>query len=459
MSTAIPFQVVNPATGETGARLPFIDEIALTAAITDAQAAQRSWRGVSVAERAAALRRVAQLHRDQLEDLARTAVREMGKPISQARAEVEFSADIYDYYAGEAGKLLAEDVIGLQSGTGSAVLRKHPLGVIVGIMPWNFPYYQVARFAAPSLAAGNAVLLKPAPQCPESAFKIQQIFAEAGFPNAVFTTIFATEEQITEVIADPRIAGVSFTGSERAGAVVGRLAGGAVKKSVLELGGSDPFLVLDVAELSAAVDAAVEARLDNSGQSCNGAKRIIVLDRHFDEFTELFVGKLAAVTPGDPMSEETVLGPLSSERAAQNLESQVRRALDAGAKALLPSSRDGAFHTCGVLADVDESNPIHREELFGPVAIVYRAADEADAVRIANDTPFGLGSYVFTDDPVQADRVADALDTGMVYVNGVGLDAVELPFGGTKRSGVGRELGSLGIREFVNYKLVRTATG
>ncbi|ODR24706.1 NAD-dependent succinate-semialdehyde dehydrogenase [Mycolicibacterium porcinum] len=459
MSTANPFQVVNPATGETGERLPFIDEAALAVAIADAQAAQRSWRGISVAERAAVLRRVAQRHRDQLEDLARTAVREMGKPIGQARAEVEFSADIYDYYAGGAEKFLAEDVIDLQSGAGSAVMRKHPLGVILGIMPWNFPYYQVARFAAPSLAAGNAVLLKPAPQCPESALKIHRIFTEAALPDAVFTTIFATEEQIAAAIADPRIAGVSFTGSERAGATVGRLAGGAVKKSVLELGGSDPFLVLDVATLSAAVDAAVEARLDNSGQSCNGAKRIIVLDRHFDEFIEHFVGKLAAVTPGDPMSEETVLGPLSSERAAQNLESQVRRALEAGAKALLPSTRDGAFHTCGVLTDVDESNPIHHEELFGPVAIVYRAADEAQAVRIANDTPFGLGAYVFTDDPAQADRVADALDAGMVYVNGVGLDAVELPFGGTKRSGVGRELGSLGIREFVNYKLVRAASG
>ncbi|MGW4097267.1 NAD-dependent succinate-semialdehyde dehydrogenase [Mycobacterium sp. NPDC004974] len=458
MSTSIPFQVINPATGETGEQRPFIDAAALAGVIADAQAAQRSWRNISLAERTTALKRVAELHREQLDDLARTAVREMGKPISQARAEVEFSADIYDYYAGAAEAFLAEDSIDLQSGTGSAVLRKQPLGVILGIMPWNFPYYQVARFAAPSLAAGNAVLLKPAPQCPESALKIQRIFTEAGFPEAVFTTIFAAEEQIAETIADPRVAGVSFTGSERAGAVVGRLAGGAVKKSVLELGGSDPFLVLDVASLSAAVEAAAEARLDNGGQSCNGAKRIIILDRHFDEFVELFVGKLAEVAPGDPMSEETVLGPLSSERAAKNLESQVRRAVDAGAKALLPSSRQGAFHTCGVLADVAEDNPIHHEELFGPVAIVYRAADEAHAVRIANDTPFGLGSYVFTDDAAQADRVADALDTGMVYVNGVGLDAVELPFGGTKRSGVGRELGSLGIREFVNYKLVRAAS-
>ena len=456
MLSAVPFQVVNPATGETGAPRPFASPAELDGAVSAAHAAQKPWAAISLGERTAVLRRVAQFHRDRLDELAATAVREMGKPITQARAEVEFSADIYDYYADNAEGMLVDESIELEDGDGSAIIRKQAIGVVLGIMPWNFPYYQVARFAAPSLAVGNTVLLKPAPQCLESSQGISDAFAAAMTPEGVFARILASEAELGRVIEDPRVAGVSFTGSERAGAVVGRLAGGAVKKVVLELGGSDPFLVLDATDLSASVDAAVEARLDNTGQSCNGAKRIIVVDGVYDAFVERFVDKLSATTPGDPMDEQTIIGPLSSVRAAEILESQVNRAIEAGATALLRSARDGAYYTCGVLADVTASNPVHREELFGPVAIVYRAADEGEAVRIANDTPYGLGSYVFTGDSAQADRVADALDAGMVYVNGVGLDAANLPFGGTKRSGSGRELGSLGIREFINHKLIRS---
>lgn len=455
MSSAVPFQVVNPATGEAGVPQPFASAAELDVAISTAQAAQKPWAGRPLGERTAVLRQVAQFHRDRLDELAETAVREMGKPIAQARAEVQFSADIYDYYADNAEGMLVDEPIELEDGDGTAIIRKQAVGVVLGIMPWNFPYYQVARFAAPSLAVGNTVLLKPAPQCLESSKKIGDAFAAAMTPDGVFSRILASETELAGVIEDPRVAGVSFTGSERAGAVVGRLAGGSVKKVVLELGGSDPFLVLDATDLAAAVDAAVEARLDNTGQSCNGAKRIIVVDGVYDDFVDRFVNKLAAVTPGDPMDEQTTLGPLSSVRAAEILESQVNRAIEAGATALLKGSRDGAYHTCGVLADVAAGNPVHREELFGPVAIVYRAADENEAVEIANDTPYGLGSYVFTGDLEQANRVANALETGMVYVNGVGLDAANLPFGGTKRSGSGRELGSLGIREFINYKLIR----
>jgi succinate-semialdehyde dehydrogenase / glutarate-semialdehyde dehydrogenase len=456
MPSPIPFQVVNPATGEMGEQYAFLTGSELDDVITDAHVAQQDWRQGSLGDRAAVLKRVAQWHRDNLDDLAATAVREMGKPVVQARAEVEFSADIYDYYAENAESLLADEPISMQQGEGDAVIAKRPLGVVMGIMPWNFPYYQIARFAAPCLVVGNTVLLKPAPQCPDSSRLVQRAFRESGAADGVFTVIFAAEDAVATAISDPLVRGVSFTGSERAGAIVGRLAGAAVKKAVLELGGSDPLLVLDVADLAPAVDAAVEARLDNSGQSCNGAKRIIVADGLYDDFVDRFVGRLAAIVPGDPTDEGTLLGPLSSIRAAENLEAQVQRAVHAGATALLQSTRDGAYHSCGVLADVAQDNPAHREELFGPVAIVYRAADEAEAVTIANDTPFGLGSYVFTDDPEQAARVAEALDTGMVYVNGVGLDAVDLPFGGTKRSGVGRELGALGIREFLNYKLIRT---
>ncbi|MBY4039252.1 NAD-dependent succinate-semialdehyde dehydrogenase [Rhodococcus fascians] len=454
--TSAPFQVVDPATGETNPPHDFFGPGQVEDALQHAHDAGSSWSDRAVEDRAEVLRRVARYHRDHLEDLATRAVREMGKPLAQARAEVEFSADIYDYYADNAAQFLAETPIALSQGPGSAVIRKRPIGVVLGIMPWNFPYYQVARFVAPSLAVGNTVLLKPAPQCPDSAQALTDAFAAAGAPTGVYTTALFDETTIASVIADSRVAGVSFTGSERAGTTVGQLAGANIKKVVLELGGSDPFLVLDLADLTAAVDAAVEARLDNGGQSCNGAKRFIILDHHYDEFVARFTEKLAAVSPGDPMDESTVLGPLSSVAAAGRLEAQVRRATDAGATALLDSTRDGAYFGCGVLADVTADNPVHHEELFGPVAIVYRAADERDAVRIANDTPFGLGSYVFTDDADQAARVADSLQTGMVFVNGVGLDAAELPFGGVKRSGIGRELGALGIEEFVNKQLVRS---
>ena len=454
--TSAPFQVVNPATGETNPPHDFFTPDQVETALDTAVDAQRAWSAQAVEDRVEVLRGVARYHREHLEDMATRAVREMGKPLAQARAEVEFSADIYDYYADHAAQFLADSPIALSDGPGSAVIRKRPIGVVLGIMPWNFPYYQVARFAAPSLAVGNTVLLKPAPQCPDSARAVTEAFDAAGAPTGVYTTVLLDESTIATAIGDSRVAGVSFTGSERAGAMVGQLAGANIKKVVLELGGSDPFLVLDLANLDAAVDAAVEARLDNGGQSCNGAKRFVILDRHYDEFVARFTEKLAAVSPGDPMDESTVLGPLSSVVAATRLEAQVRRATEAGATVLLESTRDGASYGCGVLADVTPDNPVYAEELFGPVAVVYRAATEHDAVRIANDTPFGLGSYVFTDDPDQAARVADALQTGMVYVNGVGLDAAELPFGGVKRSGIGRELGASGLEEFVNKQLLRS---
>lgn len=450
-----PFQVVNPATGQTGALHPFAQAGELDKLLRTAIDAQTRWAATSVGDRVRLLHGVAQHHRDHLELLAQTAVREMGKPISQARAEVDFSADIYDYYAQNAEQLLQDEPITLDADAGSAILRAKPVGVILGIMPWNFPFYQVARFAAPSIAVGNTVFFKPAPQCPESSQHVHDAFLSAGAPAGVFTRVLASQQAIADLIVDPRIAGVSFTGSARAGEVIGRLAGGAIKKTVLELGGSDPFLVLDGTNLDAALDAAVEARLDNGGQSCNGAKRIIVIDALYDDFVTRFVDRLAATRTGDPTDEDTVLGPLSSLRAAQTLEDQVRRAVDTGATVLLAASRDGAYVTCGVLADVTASNAVYDEELFGPVAVVHRAASEDDAVRIANDTPYGLGSYVFTGDPVQANRVANALHTGMVFVNGVGLDAPNLPFGGTKKSGTGRELGTLGIKEFINYQLIR----
>jgi succinate-semialdehyde dehydrogenase/glutarate-semialdehyde dehydrogenase len=328
--------------------------------------------------------------------------------------------------------------------------------VLLGIMPWNYPYYQVSRFAGPNLVIGNTILLKHAPQCPESAEAMAEIYADAGFPEGAYENIYASNEQIEWVIADPRVRGVSVTGSERAGAAVAEIAGRNLKKVVLELGGSDPFIVLGTDDLDGVVQAAVEARLENTGQACNAAKRFIVLDELYDPFVEKFSAALGAVKPGDPTSEDAAIGPLSSKTAADRLEEQVNRAVDQGAKILVGGKREGNFFEPTVMTEITPENEASREEFFGPVAQVYRAASEDEAVEVANNTAYGLGSYLMTNDPEQAKRVADRIEAGMVYVNIVGADAPELPFGGVKRSGFGRELGRFGADEFVNKKLIRT---
>jgi succinate-semialdehyde dehydrogenase/glutarate-semialdehyde dehydrogenase len=327
--------------------------------------------------------------------------------------------------------------------------------VILGIMPWNFPTYQVARFAGPNLVIGNAVLLKHAPQCPETAAALQQIYLDAGFPEGAYVNIYATNDQIARVIADPRVQGVSVTGSERAGAAVAEVAGRNLKKVVLELGGSDPFILLSTDDMDATVEAAVSARLDNAGQSCNAAKRFVVIDELYQPFLEKFTEAMTASPTGDPTAEGTAIGPLSSTTAADRLQDQLDRAIKGGAKVVAGGERDGNFFSPMVLTDVTPGNDAYREELFGPVAVVYRVGSEEEAVKLANDTPFGLGSYLFTTDPEQADRVANKIEAGMVYVNIVGADGAELPFGGVKRSGWGRELGKYGADEFVNKKLIR----
>ena len=322
-------------------------------------------------------------------------------------------------------------------------------------MPWNFPYYQVARFAAPNLVTGNTILLKPAHQCPESAEAIQAMIEDAGFPDGAYQTVLGSNDQIADVIADPRIQGVSLTGSERAGAAVAEIAGRNLKKVVLELGGSDPFILLGAEDMDEAVEAAVAGRLDNTGQSCNAAKRFIVADEIYDDFLEKFNAAMTAAEPGDPTSEDAAMGPLSSASAAETLQDQLDRAVAQGAEVAAGGDRKDNYFSSTVLVGVTPENDAYREEFFGPVASVYRVDSEEEAIELANATPFGLGSYVFSDDPEQALRVADGLDTGMVYVNGVGLDGAELPFGGVKRSGFGRELGRYGIEEFVNKKLIR----
>jgi succinate-semialdehyde dehydrogenase/glutarate-semialdehyde dehydrogenase len=450
------YAVVNPATGETEKEYPEISDEELEAAIAAAEEAHRNWAlKASVADRAALVKRVAELHTERREALAEIAVREMGKPMEQALGEVDFCADIYSYYADNAEDFLKDEPIDLLAGDGTALVRKTSVGPLLGIMPWNFPYYQVARFAGPNLVVGNPILLKPAHQCPESAEAIQRIFEDAGFPDGAYQTILASNDQIADVIADPRIRGVSLTGSERAGAAVAEIAGRNLKKVVLELGGSDPFILLGAEDLEEAVEAAVAGRLDNTGQSCNAAKRFIVADELYDDFLEKFTAAMVATEPGDPTAEGTEMGPLSSESAAETLQDQLDRAVAQGAEIAAGGDRRDNYFSSTVLVGVTPDNDAYREEFFGPVATVFRVGSEEEAVELANDTPFGLGSYVFSDDPDQALRVADGLDTGMVYVNGVGADGAELPFGGVKRSGFGRELGRYGIEEFVNKKLIR----
>ena len=451
------YTVTDPTTGEVVSSYPEITDAEVVAAVDGAAEVFGGWsRNTEGAERAALLREVARLHRERREELAGLIVREMGKIVEGALGEVDFAADIIDYYADNAEAILRDQPLEI-GGDGTAVIRRAALGPLLGIMPWNFPFYQVARFAAPNLLIGNPILLKHARQCPESSAAIERIFRDAGFPDGAYTNLYISNDQAAAIIADPRVQGVSLTGSERAGASVAEVAGRHLKKVVLELGGSDPFILLSTTDLDATVQSAVDARLDNSGQSCNGAKRFIVAADLYDEFLEKFVAGMAAHPAVDPTAADAVLGPLSSIEAAEALERQVIAAREQGAQVVLGGGRDGAFFAPTVITGVTEGMAAWSEEFFGPVAVVHRAVDEEDAIRIANGTPFGLGSYLFTIDPEQAARVADRIDAGMVYVNLVLADSPELPFGGVKRSGIGRELGFLGADEFVNKKLIRTA--
>ena len=443
------YAVVDPATGDVVQEYPPTTDEQMEQALAATSKAHREWgRTSTVADRAALIKQVAKLHTERRDELAKIIQREMGKPLDQSLGEVDFSAAIYEYYADNAEKFLADEPIELADDSeGSALIRRSSVGPLIGIMPWNYPYYQVARFAGPNLTLGNTIILKHAPQCPESAAAIQQIFTDAGYPEGAYVNVYATNEQIATAIADPRVQGVSLTGSERAGAAVAEVAGRNLKKVVLELGGSDPFIVLSTDDLDGTVEAAIAGRMENTGQACNAAKRFIVAEDVYDEFVDKFTKKVLE-TAGD-------LAPLSSVAAAERLDEQVNQAVENGANLASEGQRKGAFFPPGVLTNVSPDSPSYKEELFGPVATVYKVASEEEAIELANDTPFGLGSYVFTTDKEQAKRVADRIEAGMVYVNLVGADSAELPFGGVKRSGFGRELGRFGIDEFVNKKLIR----
>jgi succinate-semialdehyde dehydrogenase/glutarate-semialdehyde dehydrogenase len=455
------YQVVNPATGKLEREYPTATDAEISDILGRAERGYASWRRSPKAERADILRRVAQLYADRAGELAAIITREMGKTTAEAQGELEFTVGIYRYYADHGPELLKDEPLASNT-PGTAWVRKSSIGALLGIMPWNYPYYQVARFAAPNLMIGNAIVLKHAPQCPESALAMQQIFRDAGLPEDAYINVFATNEQVATMIADPRIAGVSVTGSERAGSAVAAAAGQNLKKIVLELGGSDPFIVLDSADLPTVAQAAAAARMENGGQACNASKRMIVADGVYEEFIREFTKAMAAQVTGDPTDPGVNYGPLSSERAAQILMEQIDDAVSKGAVVHTGGhrvDRPGAFVEPTVLSGVTPEMRAFSEELFGPAAVVYRVPDADTAVELANSSAYGLGGAVFSSNEELALDVADRLDVGMVWINQAEGGGPELPFGGTKRSGVGRELGPLGIDEFVNKKLIHTAPG
>jgi succinate-semialdehyde dehydrogenase / glutarate-semialdehyde dehydrogenase len=452
------YKVVNPATNLLEREFPAATDAEIEQVLDRSARAYQSWRSTARDERTKVLQRVAELYKERIDDLAALITREMGKPTREAKGEIALVISIYRYYADQGPELLKDTPLSPRAG-GTALIRKEPVGSLLGIMPWNFPYYQVARLAAPNLVVGNTIILKHAPQCPESALAMEQIFHDAGLPEDAYINVFATNEQVADMIADPRVAGVSVTGSERAGAAVAEVAGRNLKKFVLELGGSDPFIVLDSDDITQTVKAAVAGRMGNAGQACNAAKRIIVVGDLYDEFTSQFTAAMSALHPGDPMDPASDLGPLSSEGAARLLMDQIDDAVDKGATLRTGGKRldrPGAFVEPTVLTDVTPEMRAYHEELFGPAAVIYRVADVSAAVELANSSSFGLGGVVFSSDEDRAAEVADLLDTGMVWINSPQGSMADLPFGGTKRSGVGRELGAYGIDEFVNKKLIYT---
>ena len=442
------YAVTNPATGQVEESFETFTDEQVAAAVDAADEAYRTWgRTTTIEQRAALMRKAVAAYRDQQQELATIINHEMGKLMDEALVEVEFSAEILEYYADHAAEFLADEPID-RAAAGTAFIRHLPIGPLVGVMPWNYPYYQVARFAGPNLMLGNTIILKHASLCPKSSAAMERIFLEAGFPKGAFVNMYATNEQIAKVIADPRVRGVSLTGSERAGKAIAQEAGAALKKVVCELGGNDAFIVMSVDDLGAAVEAGANARYENSGQICNGAKRFIIIDSLYDEFLKRFIA----------VSKERKLAPLCSVSAADGLAAQVQAAIDDGAKVVLSGTEhDGAFYPATILTDIPEGSAARHTEFFGPVAQFYRVSSEDEAIAVANDSPYGLGSYVFTTDHEQGLRFADRLESGMTYINESGADSAELPFGGVKNSGFGREMGPLGIREFANYKLVTEA--
>jgi len=449
-------QTINPTTNKVIKSFTEMTEMQVHEAVEKASSAYESWKNSDYKLRAALLHRIAGLLRDKKEVLAKMITLEMGKLLVQAEGEIKLSAEIFDYYANNAESFLADKI--LHPTHGEALIRHAPIGVLFGVEPWNFPFYQVARFAAPNIMIGNTILVKHASIVPQCGNAIEELFKEAGAPVGLYTNLLISGKRASALVGDKRIKGVSLTGSEAAGASIALEAGKNLKKSVLELGGNDAFIVLDDADMDKTVEWAVTGRINNNGQSCVASKRFIVLESVADIFIEKFKTKLSQLIVGDPMDATTQLGPMSSEAAAELIATQVQKAVDGGAVILLGGKRlqrEGAFMEPTIITNMQKDNPVYYEELFGPVATFFRVKDEQGAINLANDSPYGLGGSVFTQDIERGKRVADQIDTGMVFINHPTGSEADLPFGGIKRSGYGRELSELGINEFVNKKLIR----
>ncbi|MBM6589274.1 NAD-dependent succinate-semialdehyde dehydrogenase [Brevibacterium sp. RIT 803] len=451
------YRVTNPATGEVAEEFATATDSEILAALDRSATTFTEWSQTSVADRAAILVRVSEIYAERAEELAKVIQLEMGKAVPEGKGEVGLSSAIYRYFADNAEAFMADEPLrGPDDGT--AMIRRKPVGSLLGIMPWNFPYYQVARFAAPNLALGNTILLKHAPQCPRSAQIMEEIFIEAGLPEGAYINIYASNEQVADIILpDPRNHGVSLTGSERAGSAVAAEAGKNLKKVVLELGGSDPYILLDTADVEKSANTFFKTRMGNTGQACNSPKRMIVMDDVYDEFLSSITEAAKKFTPETPGAEGSRLSPLSSTAAADRFIEQVQDTVKDGATLLAGGKRyegGGAFVEPVVLTDVEKGMRGYYEELFGPAVIVYRVSSEEEAVEMANDTPFGLGAAVFSNDLERAERVGSQIDSGMIFLNTPEGSREYLPFGGVKRSGVGRELGPLAMDEFVNKQLV-----
>jgi succinate-semialdehyde dehydrogenase/glutarate-semialdehyde dehydrogenase len=447
------YQSVNPSNGEVLQTFDQHTDQQMEQMLATAERTFREvWSRKPVRERAKVIGKAASLMIEQKEKFARFATLEMGKRIAESRGEVELSASILKYYADNAETFLAPRP--LNSIAGEAYIEYSPLGVLIGVQPWNYPYYQLARFAV--------MLVKHAPGVPRCALAFEQLLAEAGAPAGVYTNVFLSNDQVATLIDDPRTRGVALTGSERAGESLASRAGKNLKKSTMELGGSDPFIVLEDYDLADAVKMAVIGRIGNTGQTCIGAKRFIFVGARLNQFLAMFRAALESLKVGDPFDETTTLGPLSSEAALTLLLKQVDEAVSHGAKVLTGGKRvdrKGSFMQATILTDITPDNPAYRQEFFGPVALILPAKDEEEAIAIANDSPFGLGGSIYTKNIEHGKRVASRIETGMVFINYPSVSTADLPFGGIKRSGYGKELSDLGIQEFVNKKLICASNG
>ena len=447
---------INPATGKTVRTFEPFSTARVNESLDRSVAAFRRHRRTSFAERASYMRKAAEILDAECHELGRLMTLEMGKPITAAVAEAEKCATACRYYADNAERFLADQPVQMEGGKSWVAFQ--PLGVVLAIMPWNFPFWQVFRFAVPALMAGNVGVLKHASNVPQCALAIEDIFRRAGFTDGAFQTLLVGSEAVEDLIADPRIAAVTLTGSEGAGRSVATAAGKNLKKAVLELGGSDPFVVMPSADLESAVATALTARMINNGQSCIAAKRFIIHEKIYDDFLKNFVARVSAMRIGDPMDEKTELGPLATGAIRDGLDEQVKKSVAAGARLATGGKkldREGFYYAPTVLTDIPPGSPAARDELFGPVASVFKAKDITDAIRFANGTTFGLGASAWTRDQRERDQFIAEIESGLLFINGMVVSDPRLPFGGVKNSGFGRELGEFGIREFVNIKSIR----